>query len=97
MDIAVNGKVAQAMIEKQPYDLCLVDIRTLTMNGKELYQWLREKYPQLASRVKFTTGEVMGGDTQSFLEQAARPFLGKPFTPDELKAIIRETAKKAEK
>jgi len=97
VDIAVNGKVAQDMLEGKQYSLCLVDIRTPEMNGKELYQWLQEKHPQLASRVIFTTGDVMRGDTQSFLEQAARPFLLKPFTPEELKAIIRETLKEVGK
>jgi len=90
VDIAVNGKVAQDIIEKKQYDFCLIDIRTPTMDSRELYQWLKEKNPQLATRVIFTTGDVMGGDIQSFLEQAARPFLPKPFTPDELRAIVRE-------
>ena len=90
VDIAVNGKVAQDMIGEKQYDLCLIDIRTPRMNGRELYQWLQEKHPQLATGVIFTTGEMMGGDIQSFLEQAARPFLPKPFTPDELRAIVRE-------
>ena len=93
VDIAVNGRVAQGMIEEQQYDLCLIDIRTPQMSGKELYQWLQEKHPQLTNRVIFTTGDVMGGDIQSFLEQAARPFLPKPFTPDELKAIVRGATK----
>jgi len=96
VEIAVNGKVAQGMIADNQYDLCLIDIRTPAMNGKELYQWLKEKYPQLASRVIFTTGDVMGSDTQSFLEQTARPFLPKPFTPDELKAIMRDTLRQLE-
>jgi DNA-binding response OmpR family regulator len=92
VDIAVNGRIAQDMIEERQYDLCLIDIRTPAMNGKELYLWLEEKHPKLASRVIFTTGDVMGGgDTQIFLEQVARPFLPKPFTPDELRAILRET------
>ena len=93
VDIAVNGRVAQEMIEEQQYDLFLIDIRTPEMNGKELYQWLKESYPQMADRVIFTTGDVMSGDTQDFLEQSARPFLPKPFTPDELKAIVREATK----
>ena len=67
------------------------------MNGKELYQWLKEKHRQLASRVIFTSGDVMGGDTQSFLEQVAKPFLPKPFTPGEIRAIARETLKEVEK
>ena len=97
VDIAANGKVAQDMIEEKQYDLFLMDIKLPAMNGKELYQWLQEKHPQLASRVIFATGSVMGGDTQSFLEQAGRPFLLKPFTPDELKAMVKETLKEVEK
>ncbi len=97
VDIAVNGEVAQGMIEEKQYDLCLIDIRTPTMNGIELYQWLKEEHPQLASGVIFTTGDVMGGDIQDFLEQTSRLFLPKPFTPDELRAIMRETLKEAEK
>jgi len=97
VDIAVNGQVAQDMIEKKQYDLCLIDIRTPAMNGKELYQWLQERHPALAGRVIFTTGDVMGANTQSFLEQTARPLLPKPFTVDEIKAILRETLKEVEK
>jgi len=93
VDIAVNGAVAQDMLGKKDYDLCLIDIRTPVMNGRELYQYIKEKYLKLLNGVIFTTGEVMGGDTQSFLEQAARPFLPKPFTPTQLKAIMRETLK----
>ena len=37
VDIAVNGKEAQDMIEKRQYDLYLLDIRLPVMNGKELY------------------------------------------------------------
>ncbi len=97
VDIAVNGKVAQDMLDEKQYDLCLFDIRTPAMNGKELYQWLKENHPQQASRVIFTTGVVMGGDTQIFLEQAARPFLPKPFAPDDIKAIVRKTLKEVGK
>ena len=98
VDIAVNGKVAQDMIiQEKQYNLCLIDIRTPIMNGKDLYQWLKEKHPPLASGVIFTTGDVMGRDTQSFLEQASRLFLPKPFTPDDLKAVIRETLRRRAK
>jgi DNA-binding NtrC family response regulator len=61
------------------------------------YNHLKEKHPQLASRAIFTTGYGMGEDTQSFLEQAARPFLPKPFTLDKLKTIMRETLEEVEK
>ena len=98
VEIAVNGIAAgDKLRERDDYDLILIDIRTPVMNGKELYQYMKDKHPKLVNRVIFTTGDVVGGDTQSFLEQAARPFLPKPFTPDELKTIVRETLRQIEK
>ena len=90
VDIAANGSVAQEMLAQKDYDLALLDLRTPVMNGKELYRWIEEKHPRLVNRVIFTTGDVLGGDTRSFLEQAQRPFLPKPFTPQELEAVVRE-------
>ncbi len=97
VDIAGNGKVAQDMLEEKQYDLFLFDIKLPVMNGRELYQWLKEKHPKQISKVIFTSGSVLGEDTQLFIDQAGRPFLPKPFTPDELKTIVTETLKEVEK
>jgi DNA-binding response OmpR family regulator len=94
VDIAVNGKVALDMIEEQQYDLYLLDIKLPEMNGRELYQWLKEKHPKQISKVIFTSGSVLGKGTQLFIEQTSRPFLPKPFTPDELRTVVRETLKR---
>jgi DNA-binding response OmpR family regulator len=96
VELAVNGKVAQDMIGEKQHTLYLIDIRTPVMNGMELYQWLEENHPQVAKRVIFTTGNVVEGDSKHFLEQAARPFLPKPFTPGELMALVKETLKQVE-
>jgi len=97
VDIAVNGIVAQNMIENRQYDICLIDIRTPQMNGAELYQWLQKKYPQLANQVIFTTGGVIDERTMPFIEQSGRLFLPKPFTPQELIAVVKEALKRLEK
>lgn len=88
VDIAINGNIAEGMLEKGEYDLILIDIRTPVMNGKQLYQSINDKHPDLTDRVIFTTGDLLGGDTKIFLEQSGRLFLPKPFTPDELKTIV---------
>lgn len=93
VDTAANGKVAQGMIEEKQYDLFLIDIRMPAMNGKELYHWLEKTRSRLARRVIFTSGSVVGEDTRTFMEQISRPFLLKPFTPDELKAVVSEAVK----
>jgi DNA-binding response OmpR family regulator len=91
VDFAQNGVAAESMLMKADYDLLLVDIKTPVMDGKQLYRYIEKRYPKLAGRVIFTTGDVIGDDTQSFLEQTGRPVLLKPFSPDELKAMVRGT------
>jgi DNA-binding response OmpR family regulator len=94
VDFAQNGVVAESMLMKGDYDLLLVDVRTPVMDGKQLYRYIKKRYPELADRVIFTTGDVASDDTQSFLEWAARPFLLKPFSPDELRAMVRENLRR---
>jgi DNA-binding response OmpR family regulator len=90
VDFAQNGVAAESMLMKADYDLLLVDIKTPVMDGKQLYRYIEKRYPQLADRVIFTTGDVISDDTQSFLERTGRPFLLKPFSPDELRALVGE-------
>lgn len=61
------------------------------MSGAELYQWLQDKHPQTANRVVFTTGSLLDEKTTTFVRQSGRPFLPKPFTPDELTDIIEKS------
>ena len=90
VDIAANGKIAQGMLERKQYDLFLVDIRTPTMNGKELYEWMKQRHPQITGRVVFTTGDLITGDIETFLKQSGCLYLPKPFSPDELKNIVNK-------
>jgi DNA-binding response OmpR family regulator len=94
VDFAQNGVAAESMLMKADYDLLLVDIKTPVMDGKQLYRYIKRRYPQLASRVIFTTGDVINSDTQSFLEKTGRPFLLKPFSPDELRALVGENLRR---
>ena len=91
VDTAANGDVAKDMLEKEDYDLCLIDIRIPVVNGKQLYQFIIRKHPKLVNGVMFTTGDVMDGYTERFLELTGRPFMLKPFTPDGLRTMVRET------
>ena len=93
VDTAANGKTAKGMLGNNDYALLLIDIKTPVMSGKELYQYLGEKYPKLLERVILTTGALLCGETEGFLVESGRPFLPKPFTPDELRDIIRETSR----
>ncbi|MGD9117487.1 MAG: response regulator [Dehalococcoidia bacterium] len=91
VDIAVNGAIGSKMLGEKKYDLCLIDIRTPIMNGRELYQYIRDNYPDFNGKIIFTTGDVLDEKLSSMLKEVERPYLPKPFTPDELKTIVKET------
>lgn len=91
-DIATTEVAAKGMLGEKNYDLCLIDIRTPGMSGMELYHCLKEEHPELAIKVMFTIGDVLSGNVESFFGEVNRPFLPKPFTPDELRAIVREAS-----
>jgi DNA-binding response OmpR family regulator len=89
VEVAVNGMLALEVLSQKEYDLCLIDIRTPSMNGMQLYEHLAEKHSVMTDRIIFTTGDILSGNTKAFLEKTNRPYLPKPFTPDELRAIVR--------
>ena len=91
VDTVANNKLAEDKIKEEDYDLILVDIKTPVMNGKELYQSIIDNLPKMADRVIFTTGDVMAGDTGTFIRESGRPFLPKPYTPEELGKIVNQT------
>ncbi|MBM2824508.1 MAG: DNA-binding heavy metal response regulator [Dehalococcoidales bacterium] len=97
VDTVANGKAALAMIGKQEHDLYLIDIKMPLMDGKELYQSLQKTYPRSAGRTVFMTGSIIGQDTENFFLSSGRQVLRKPFTTDELRAIVREALRQPER
>lgn len=93
VDIAVNGEVARDVLPQKEYHLCLIDIRTPLMNGMELYHHIEEKYPGLVNGVIFTTADILDSELEAFLNQNSRLYMPKPFTPDELRAVVRKAVK----
>ena len=94
VDTAADCRIAQEMINRNHYDLCLLDILIPEMSGRQLYQWLLETHPQLATRVIFSTGSAMDERIKKFLEKSGRPLLPKPFSIDELIGITQEAMRR---
>jgi DNA-binding NtrC family response regulator len=91
VDIAVNGLSAKDKIDaNKEYEFLIFDIRTPAMNDIQLYEYLEQDHPELTNRVIFITGDSLGVVTKKFLERVNRPFLSKPYTPTQLRDLIRE-------
>ena len=97
VDIAGNGLVAKEMAGKTDYDLYLCDIRMPEMNGMEFYEYLRQVHPGCETRVIFVSGDTMNNEVRAFLSGKKNLFLVKPFTPEELRAVIQKALKQQDK
>ncbi len=80
---------AEDALERLPgtFDLILSDINMPGLSGKDLLIAMNERWPGLDARLGFITGDTMSTGAEEFLVQAGRPYLEKPITPSDLRAL----------
>jgi two-component system NtrC family sensor kinase len=86
--VAEDGAEAITLMRTEPFDIIITDIRMPNLGGREMYEALRAERPDLASRVVFSTGDTVRGDTLAFLESLGRPYLRKPFSLGQLRSAL---------
>ncbi|HET8525553.1 MAG TPA: GAF domain-containing protein, partial [Actinomycetota bacterium] len=96
-DVAANGLEALEALERQPYDLVLMDVQMPEMDGVEatrriLERWTDGERPWIVAM----TAEVMQGDREGFLAAGMNDYVAKPIRPQELVAAIRRAPSRAE-
>src|SRR5690606_23193049 len=86
-----DGATMRAMIEADPPDLILLDIRLPGEDGLSLARYLRERY-DVGIIMVTGSGEVV--DRIIGLEIGADDYVSKPFDPRELLARIRSVLRR---
>lgn len=92
VETAGDGEEGLALASAGGFDLILSDLRMPRLTGREFYAALAQRNPDAASRVVFSTGDTIHGDTTAFLETQPHPFLNKPFSLAELRALLARAA-----
>ena len=92
VEVAGDGEAGLELAVAGGFDLILSDLRMPRLTGREFFAALMERNPEAASRVVFSTGDTVHGDTTAFLEGQAHPFLNKPFSLAELRALLARAA-----
>ena len=94
VDTIGDSKAAMDIIDAGTiYNVILLDIRMPGISGIELYTLATRKMPSLKSKIIFITGDVMGLDIKTFLNQNNLPYLSKPFDIELLKGKIKTVLK----
>jgi two-component system sensor histidine kinase/response regulator len=88
--VAVNGKLALAALEKERFDLILMDVQMPVMTGLEAVAAIREQEHAAGGHIPIIamTAHAMEGDRQRCLDAGMDGYLAKPFRArDLLKSI----------
>ena len=90
VDGVLRGSDGIAQITKNAYDLALLDIRLPDSDGKQLYQDILRRRPELRRRVIFITGDTVSQDTLDFVRQTGNPCLNKPFNIETIRRLVTD-------
>lgn len=92
VDVAANGQEGLELIRQEPYDLLLVDLMMPIMGGLDLMGHTREHDPEIIMIV--ITGFATIENAVDAMKHGAYDYLPKPFTPDQLIAIVNRGLEK---
>jgi len=86
-ELATSGDHAKQAVAARPADLILCDIRMPNGDGPAFYDWLSIEHPQMANRIAFITGDVLGPGADRFIARSGCPVVEKPFTPEDIRLV----------
>ena len=86
-DRARNGQEAVDMVDKDQYDIVLMDIKMPIMTGLEATKAIKEKYPDLP--VVALTANAFDSDRQAAMDAGCDDFLAKPVSSDSCLSTIK--------
>jgi len=93
-DVAANGVEALEALQRQPYDLILMDMQMPEMDGLEATRHIRRDWPlNQQPRVIAMTANAMQGDREACLAAGMDDYVSKPVQVSELQSAVQRWGK----
>ncbi len=89
VEVAADGEVGLSMINKAHFDLVLVDLMMPTISGFDVLSEVRANHPDTV--VIVITGYATLEHSIEAMKKGAFDFIPKPFTPDQLRAVVEKS------
>jgi signal transduction histidine kinase/ActR/RegA family two-component response regulator len=91
--IAQDGVEAVDAVQRAAFDLVLMDVQMPNMDGPSAAQAIRKLGGAVAAvPIVALTANAMPGDAERYAAAGMNLYLSKPFSPDQLSAILRRAA-----
>lgn len=87
-DVAANGLEVLAALERQAYDVVLMDIQMPEMDGLDAARKIREKWPEWPKIIAITA-YAMQGDRERCIASGMNDYITKPVNLEELRVVLR--------
>ncbi len=90
-DVAANGLEVLSSLERQPYDLVLMDMQMPEMDGLEATRRIRQRWPgDSGPRIVAMTANAAKEDYDACIEAGMDDYLAKPIRVNELTTALRK-------
>jgi CheY-like chemotaxis protein/HPt (histidine-containing phosphotransfer) domain-containing protein len=96
--VANNGREAVELLDRQPYDVILMDVHMPDMDGFEATAVIRKKEQQSGNRIPIIamTASAMKGDRERCLAAGMDSYVSKPIDPEQLYKALEAIAPASE-
>ncbi len=92
VETAENGEKGLGLIQKGNFQIILLDLMMPGIRGMEVLKRVRDDYPKLI--VIIITGYATIDNAVEAMKNGAYDFISKPFTPDQLRIVVRRAEDK---
>jgi PAS domain S-box-containing protein len=92
-DVASNGQEAVQAVERQTYDVVLMDVQMPEMDGVEATAKIRDQFGENRPWIIALTANALEGDRERYLGVGMEDYVSKPIRVEELaKALVHAAA-----
>jgi signal transduction histidine kinase/DNA-binding response OmpR family regulator len=93
-DVASNGLEVLDALDRQHYDVVLMDVQMPELDGLEASRRIRTAYPEADQpRIVAMTANALQGDREICMEAGMDDYIGKPVRVEELVRALRDSAR----
>jgi PAS domain S-box-containing protein len=86
-DTVANGIEALQALERQHYDVVLMDVKMPEMDGLEAAHIIRQRWPD-GPKIIAITAYALRGDREKFIEAGMDDYIAKPVEINDLRAVL---------